>query len=46
MKSSTKGRRSISMSGWRRRRTLVVSLDEVAGVFGINACIVLTYSLT
>jgi len=41
--SSTKGGRSTLVGGWRRQKTLVVSLDGAVGVLGINVCIVGTY---
>ncbi len=45
-KSSMKGGKSTSASGWRRRRTPVVSLERVASVLRINALITWTYSYT
>ncbi len=44
-KSSTKEERSTSASGWRRRRTFVVSLEGDI-VFGANVHIIWAYSFT
>jgi hypothetical protein len=41
--SSTKGGKSTLVGGWRRQKTLMVSLDGAVCVLGINACIVRTY---
>ncbi len=45
-KSSTKGGRSTSTSGYKRWRTPMVSLDGVAGVLEARACTIQMYSLT
>jgi hypothetical protein len=45
-KSSMKGGRSISTSGWRKQRIPMVSLDGVTGVFRTNAHITRMYSST